>query len=310
MRLGPWWIACLLLGACSRARDLDRGAWTPGTAWVAADRDGDALVELDEDLFVLGRHVLESPLLLRAGGGRVWIVHAPAGAPGPPQALRPWGATGAGAARAVGAVLDLEVDGRGRALVLEEVGGERSLTRHDVRAAPCDLEVPAGAVALALAPTGPAVALGRSGWAERDPTGRWRVRSGLEGAAVLDLAARPQGGWWSVEEVPGEAGCVLVTRDGSGVPLRARAVGDVHALARRAAGPWAWAWDERDLAPPEGPALMLGAAGARAAVGDARGGVVLAAGGALLRLTSEGRGAPGQGGFARLVDLERLGPGP
>lgn len=291
---------------------LCRPGWDPRTAWVAADRDGSALVELDGDLLVLARRELECPLWVRAGGGQTWVVHAPAGAPTPPFALRVWGAAGAGPAAAVGETLGMEVDAQGRALVLVRDGaGASALERYGSSGLVCDMGAPPESAALALGPRGPAVALGVAGWAELLPDGGWRRNAGFEGACVLDLAPRAEGGWWILVRLPGETDAWRVAVNGEGLPLELQPVGDARRLARRCAAPWAWSTGAREVRGP-GPSgargVSLHHAGAGAAVGDAHGGLVVAAAGALLRLAPSGAASPGQGGFMRLTDLERLEP--
>lgn len=298
------------LATCAPAARLPASpnpGWSADTVWVAADRDGDALVELDGDLLVVARRPLAGPLHVRCGGGRTWVVHAPLGHPGGPQALRPWTARGPGPALSVGEVLDLEVDARGAALVLErDPRGAVRLGRAQPDGASCDLGAPPGAVALALGARGPALALGTGGWAVAGCEGPWRVLGGLDGAEVLDLEPGPDGGWWTLERHRGEPEVLCVARSAEGLPRAAWPVGRSRRLARRAAGAWAWEPDERLLFAPRGGPCRLAQAGARAAVGDGRGGLVVAAAGALLRLTADGAAAPGQGGFARLVDVERV----
>jgi hypothetical protein len=288
--------------------------WDARTVWVAADRDGDALIELDLDLFVVGRRALESPLVVRAAGGALWVVHAPAGSPEPPLALRRWGEGGPGPPAAVGEVLALEVDGAGRALLLERAGdGDVRLLRFDAAGEVCDLQAPQEGRALALGTAGPALALGDAGWAEAGPDGSWRRRTGFEGAVVLDLAARTGGGWWTLAWIPGETEALCIAHDSDGVPREVRDVGAARRLARGRGPPWVWAVDARAVRAPlaaAGRVVELPLAGARAALADGRGGLVVAAAGALLRLDARGAARPGQGGFARLVDLECLASGP
>lgn len=300
----------LWIASCDRGRDASAArpsGWHARTAWIAADRDGHALVELDEDLFVVGRRALTNPLWVRAGPGVVWAVHATLGSPHAPLALRAWGARGPEPPRAVGEVLGLEVSPDGQALVLERTAtGEVRLTSHGPARPPCDLEAPQAALALALGPVGPGLALGERGWAWRTLGGSWRACSGFEKGAVLDLAPSQEGGWWTLARLPGEPESLCVEVDGDGVVREVRPVGSARRLARGTRQPWAWEPDGRDLCSPTGRALALASRGILAAVGDARGGLLVAAGGAILRLDEAGRARPGQGGFARLVDLERL----
>lgn len=301
-----------VLVACGGERSNERACapgWDPRTAWLAADRDGNALVELDEDLFVVGVRELPHPLWVRTHGAHVWVVHAPQGSPDPPLSLRAWGAAGPGPAREVGEVLGLEVEPSGSVLVLERArGGGARLTRHDAAGGACDLAAPQGAVALALGPQGAGLALGDRGWASLGPEGTWVVRDGLERGSVLDLAPRAEGGWWTLLRWPGEPESLCVAIDGAGVPVEVRHVGSARRLSRRGGRPWAWEGDGRTIHGGGAQPIELSSRGSQAAVGDGDGGLLCAAAGAILRVDAAGAARPGQGGFARLVDLERLSP--
>lgn len=307
--LAPGLVALFLASACGAEADRAVAApgWDPRTVWLAADRDGNALVELDEDLFVVGVRELPHPLWVRTHGASVWVVHAPRGSPDPPLSLRAWSASGPGPAREVGEVLGLEVEPSGSVLVLERAhGGGARLTRHDAAGGACDLAAPQGAVALALGPQGAGLALGDHGWASREPAGTWVVRDGLERGSVLDLAPRAEGGWWTLLRWPGETGSLCVAIDDAGSPVEVRHVGSARRLSRRGGRPWAWEGDGRTIHGGGSQPIELSSRGTQAAVGDGHGGLLCAAAGAILRVDAAGAARPGQGGFARLVDLERL----
>jgi hypothetical protein len=316
--------ACLLgrLGVVAdlvHARSKAARARTP--AWVVADRDGDELVELDDDLLVLSRRRLESPLFLRAGRpGWLWIVHAPLGRPAGPCELAA-SEFGGEPRRVVGLdeVLDLAVDGDGRALALVRAAqGSVHLERVDPSGEHCRLPVPAGAQRVVWNGGRVAVALGSAGWALFDePLGTWRPLPGLDGAAVCDLAPGPAGGWRTLVLASGESNARLVELDFELVPREVLAAGSCRRLARghvRAGRAWVWSADGRAALrlPVNWEAELRGlpALGARAALEERDGGLLVATAGAILRLDPAGRALPGQGGFVRLVDVERAGRAP
>jgi hypothetical protein len=286
---------------------------------VVADRDASALILLDDDLLVADRLDLPWPTLVRAHpGGGVWVVSATLGHPRAGHELRlVRRSPPAEVTLEVPAVLDLEVDAGGRAWLLTEpqAGGSQVL-RAAPGAALERLDAPEGARGLALLGDRLGVAAGEAGFLLLGAAGAgWTSAWSEPGTQVLDAASGPGSRWWLLVRsgpagservlvldgslhVAGAwscAGCALVV-PGPAVSSGAWALGGRAGWARRL-DPGSRRW--RELA-------RLSALGANSAASDKRGGLLVAAGGALLRLDYLGRGRCGQGGFAFLADLDAL----
>jgi hypothetical protein len=287
--------------------------------WVAADRDGCELVLLDEDLMVVERRALPWPTHVRAFGrdGSLWVVSALAGHPRGAQELLRMDALGrVEALHALPPAVDLEVEASGRAWVLvRPSGGGAEVWTTEGGSAPARLPAPTDARALVVAPDRIALVSPGQGLLLLDEaSGCWMPIAGPATVGVLDAAPAAGGGWWLLVRggAPGSERVLhLVGRRAARIPCS----GAEWLVGPGPTGGACWVvgedggWLRRVVAARGGRGLFVcpAAEGGRAAALDAEGGLVLAAGGALLRLRSDGSAAPGQGGFAHLSDLDRLG---
>jgi len=286
-----------------------------------ADRDGGEVVLLDPDLLVIQRLRVPWPTQItsRAGGG-LWVVCATQGNPrGPHELRRLAGGLDEGAALEVAPVIDLESDPEGGVwLLTAPPGGAPQLQRLAVDGTPEVLPAPSQARRLALSGARVAIAARTQGLLLLEEGSRaWESVPDCEGLDVLDVAADGSGGWWLLAraDLPGSEHALHLDaslRVLAEVPCqdaRALAVGGGLGMAPWVLGPRG-AWVQRLVAPsPRSQArVSLSARGAETAVLDGRGGLLLAACGALLRLGPDGWNEPGQGGFECLVDVAAYVP--
>lgn len=324
---GSWSAVAALACGCALALALPALVAPPegreaGCArWVVADRDGAALVLLDDDLMLAGRLPVPWPTHARARpAGGFWVVSATQGHPRAGQRLRLLGAPGQEPAELeLPPAIDLEIDALGRALLLVRAPAGATLV---LKASPGVIEerFEVGCDARSLAPGGSqlGVAAGREGLLVLDEAGHGRRRapSGAT-SSVLDAAALGEGAWVVLErgDSLGSERVLVLDED-----LRVTHQTSCPGAERLAVGPgpsgavWviesAGRWVRRiHPRPRQGPELVhLPALGASAAQVDSRGGLVLAAPGAILRVSLEGEAEAGQGGFVRLTDIAAVTP--
>lgn len=304
----------------------------PGAVrYWTADRDAQAVVGLDDDLLERARCSVRWPVQVeaRADGG-AWVASAAQGlALGAYRLVRV--DSGGVVVRAVdvGAVLDLDAAEGRDAFVLEREPGHEGDDAEDATRAPRLLRVAAedplevlaevprahcvaaaagralvggddGSLRLLEARPGGAVLAAADAGAQvvdvapagGEPAGRWWVLA-LEGGGIgrLELRAADLSPLWSVST--GLRPLHMIA-----VPGAERAwIADVTAPCARRYGPGGAL--ELDLQPVPQLGLDRGAA-------DPAGGVVLTSPGALVRLDSDGRLVPGQGGFDFPVDVGRV----
>jgi len=289
--------------------------------WVVADRDARRIVLLDDDLLVVERREVPWPTHVRAApGGALWIVSATLGHPRAGHELLLTDRVGRSqAVWEVPPVLDLEVERTGRAWILDRPpSGSLQVRAFAPGKAPACFSVPDRARAIAMGDGSVLVAAGDEGLGVLDPaSGDWRLAWHEEGCCVLEVAAH--GGpraWLLVRE--GLDGSERVVELDGVLATAGNVRSPGSALVSASQGVQAAVWSvgatgdwARRLDPREGRSsavVRLPALGAVAAFTELDGGLLVAAGGALLRLDRSGRVLPGQGGFARLVDLDALGP--
>jgi hypothetical protein len=322
-RTGIGWRGAAALaagGLLALAPERLRGSGAPvpsGSArWVVADRDGGELVLLDEDLLVVERRELPWPTHVRAGpDGGLWAVSARDGHPDGVHELVRMDAAGAlDVLHTLPPVLDLEVDDAGRAwlLVRPRAGGAEVVVTGG-RAWPARFPAPHDARALVLDGERTALVSPRSGLLALEPaSGCWERVAGPDEGELLDAAPADDAGWWLLVRA-GPTGEERLLRLEGGRAWDARCPGAERLAAGRADTRACWVvgeqgnWVRRLAGDARSRGLFArpAARGGQAAALDEEGGLVLAAGGALLRLRSDGATAPGQGGFAHLSDLDR-----
>jgi hypothetical protein len=285
--------------------------------WIVADRDGGEVIWLDADLFVVERSDVPWPTRVRATRAGAWVTSAVHGHPKAEHLVR-WLALepSAAASVAVPPVLDLELDVEGRALVLaRDAAGAHSLLRIAAHGIDASFDAPAGSRSLAVSGSQIGLAAGSTGFLVLDEQrGAWSCAWAHASASLIDVAPGEQGWWLLCRDDPSASEWAV--RIGS--DLRAGEPLPVHGAERAAAcggdasalwllggeGSWAKRADASS-----GAVLSLAslpAPGVAELAADSRGGLVLAAAGAVLRLDREGVAAPGQGGFRRLADLARI----
>jgi hypothetical protein len=312
----------LVLGAGLKASEggvLDPSRRPPGPAhWIAADRDGGALVFLDADLFVVERRSVPWPTKVRAARGGIWTVSAVQGHPKGEHDLR-WTAWDGSAAASVVVppVIDLETDADGSAWLLARTDSESCEVLRAVAQGLQDrIDAPSDARSLAVREGRVGLAAGASGFLVLDEERCAWLRAQLPGAArALDAAAIAQG-WWVLlrDALPGSERLVRLDLELNATAAVAAAEAERIAEFGLDEGSGVWllggsgTWARRS-GPRHGEELAfvhLSALGVNELAADTRGAVLLAAAGALLRFDGAGFPAPGQGGFSRLVDLTRV----
>jgi hypothetical protein len=312
----------LVLGAglkASAGSALDQSQRPRGPAqWIAADRDAGALVFLDADLFVVERRSVPWPTKVRAARGGIWTVSAVHGHPKGEHDLRWMAWDGSAAAHlVVPPVIDLGTDTDGSAWLLARTDCESC---EVLRAVPQGLadrfDAPSDARSLAVRDGRVGLAAGASGFLVLDEERCAWLRSALPGAArALDATAIEQG-WWVLfrDDLPGSERLVRLDLELNAIAAVPAAGAERIAEMGLNEGSDLWllggsgTWARR-IGTRHGEELAfthLSALGVTALAADARGAVLFAAAGVLLRVDGAGFPAPGQGGFSRLVDLARV----
>lgn len=328
-RVGGWTmlgaVGCLGVGALARPGAVAGGAGGAASevaGWVL-DRDGGALIALDEDRLKLARHPLESPVELALDAeGRLWVACAgPQGPVGPHRVLRIDGASGAvDRELSTGPVLDLEAGegaerGRGEAwLVVIAGSAEREVSR--ISAAGSAEVVERSIDAFCVAGQRGAVLVGSESGELRlyGPQGQ-RLAARNFGGLISDLAPGPQDGTWWILDAHGSSTAhrvALLERDLRTRWERSAGIAAIY-LAPVPRSERVWLSDANGShARRFGPGgtlelahVTLPHSGAARACASPDGTLWLAAPGALVCLDAAGAVTPGQGGFDFLVDVVR-----
>jgi len=304
-------------------------AATGGVATWVADRDGNALVALDPDLFVVQKQVLRHPVRIAHAGAGLWVAAAVAGGPLGSHALF-WAQAGAAPAvvsggGALGPLLDLECAPSGGALLVEF--GLAGAPARLLRTGPGGLGVGPvlhpfathlGATAvLGVLAEGPVAGLLVEDLLVGDSKG-WLTRYGPDasvlgavslGGQLVDLEAGPDGRVFALDAAgPGRILCLdrelhvlwaqtsgLATEHLSAVPGEERVwiADSTEPLARRY-GPGGFLELE----------VLLPTSDVSAVRAESDRGALFSTPGAVLRVDPFGAILPGQGGFDYLTDID------
>jgi hypothetical protein len=312
--------APMLLGAglavAWRSAPFSSGEFQPGppVTWVA-DRDADAVIGLDAELFVSRRFELESPVELAVRSDRsVWALSARDGHPLGAHDLVLHSADGRREAVATfGPVFDLDLLGDD-ALVVEHSGEHGRVVRVGAaRPATNLLELP---TATCAAGAGERLLVGTTDgevWlVDATTLPVTVVAKRAVGGPLGDVAVGPTpGSWWTLG-LGGAGRLCLLDPDLTPRWMVAPGVHALHLAPVRGAErvwladttePFARRFGAHGAIELDVADLPL--AGLDRAVALADGGLLLAAPGAVLRLDADGAVAPGQGGFDFLVDIDR-----
>ncbi|TDJ70862.1 MAG: hypothetical protein E2O39_09340 [Planctomycetota bacterium] len=308
----------LALAAVGGARWFPRTARLHGVevAVWATDRGGNRLVGLDRELFVVREITVRAPVEVEpAPGGGAWVLSAVEGDPlGAHRLIRIAPDGEALAEASFGVAVDL-ASHEGREVVVVEWGldsgaPDRAVLVDEHGVATTIVELPG--VTCAAARDGVVLLGGIGGevWLHELRSGSKPLAHAALGGEITDVAPGPRRGTWWALDAAGEGRLLFLEGDlrtGWQVTTHMQAIHLVPVPGREAVWladttePFARRYGAAGTIEIERADLPL--AGLDRGVAFADGAVLLAAPGAVLHLDAQGADAPGQGGFAFLVDL-------